>query len=405
MTGTQRLSLFVAFMALLSAIVFLPHTAAAAPRAELVADAQTGRIMYGQNINNLRHPASLTKIMTLYLTFAALEQGRIRLDDTITISEHATSMPASKLGLSPGDRLRVKDAILALVTLSANDIAVALGEYLGGSEGRFAQVMTQQAKALGMKRTVYQNASGLHDPDQVTTAFDQAILARAMMYHFPREYAYFKTRAYTYEGVTHRNHNRLMSRYSGMDGIKTGYIGPSGFNLVASARRDGRRLIGVVFGGRSAVTRDNRMAEILNHGFRQMVAENSKTPATTTPVLYAANDTARTAAAVPNADPIGEGDEQLESDRAPAKMQDAKKWAVQVGTFKNQRKGLSAIASAKRRASAVLKGATASVIKARNGRHILYRARFTGLSEKEARDACSSLTQAGHSCLTLPPRG
>jgi len=178
----------------------------------------------------------------------------------------------SKLGLEAGDRLRVRDAILGIVTQSANDAAVVLAEAIGGSETHFAEVMTHQARALGMMHTVYRNASGLHNFSQVTTAFDQAILARALLYHFPRYYRFFSAPSFTYNGVTHANHNHLMERYDGMDGIKTGFVNASGFNLVASAKRGGHRLVGVVFGGVTARSRDNLMAQLLDRGFARVYA-------------------------------------------------------------------------------------------------------------------------------------
>lgn len=425
-TGKTTPLLFVFFLVLLTSMN--PSPASAARTAELVADAQTGHILYGENIYSLRHPASLTKIMTLYLLFSAIEQGRLSLSDRIPVSQYAANMQPSNLGLDAGDSLRVKDAILAIVTQSANDVAVAVAEYLAGSEVRFAQLMTQQARALGMKRTVYQNASGLNDDDQVTTAFDQAILARAMLFHFPKMYGYFSTPSYSYGGLTHRNHNRLMARYSGMDGIKTGYIRTSGFNLVSSARRGNKRLIGIVFGGRTARSRDNRMAEILNHGFRQVYAASaSRQKFANVPVLRSGPDVAdetkgNASVVASTAEPVAEGDEEPINDQgasaasndpiAAAFTQNSSEvrtvstpatWTVQLGTFKNRKLSKAAIASARRQAPDYLRHAVSDVSTAKKGKRTLYRARLKGLSEKAARSACDSLTDAGRSCLTLPP--
>lgn len=254
--------------------------------AGLVMDAETGAILYQSNPDKVLYPASLTKMMTLLMTFDALENGRLSLNQRIRISNHAASMSPSKLGLKPGSSIRVEDAILALVTKSANDIAAALAEAIGGSESRFGQMMTQRARGIGMTRSRFYNASGLPNPGQVSTARDMAILARYIITHYPRYYRYFGTRSFTYGGVKHRNHNRLMETYQGMDGFKTGYINASGFNLVASAKRGNVRLIGVVFGGRTTVSRNNHMAELLDNGFAQMkdrvlMAQQNKTaPAT-----------------------------------------------------------------------------------------------------------------------------
>lgn len=238
--------------------------------ASLVMDADTGVILSSRYADSLRHPASLAKMMTLLLVFDALDRGDIRLKDRIYISKKAAAAQPSKLGLRAGSSIRVEDAILVLVTKSANDIAIATAEFLGGTESKFALQMTRRAQDIGMSRTVFRNASGLPDAKQVTTARDMAKLAVFILNRYPHYYGYFSTRTFTYQGKTYRNHNRLMSAYSGMDGFKTGYINASGFNLVASARRDGRRLIGIVFGGRTTATRNAHMAEILDAGFQKI---------------------------------------------------------------------------------------------------------------------------------------
>lgn len=238
--------------------------------AALVIDASTGEILFSRYADSPRHPASLAKMMTLLMVFDALERGDIKLKDRLHISNRAAAASPSKLGLSAGSSIRVEDAILALVTKSANDIAVAVAEYLGSSESNFALQMTRRARDLGMYSTTFRNASGLPDSRQVTTARDMARLATFIINRYPNYYHYFSTRTFTYQGKTHRNHNRLMETYSGMDGFKTGYINASGFNLVASARRDGRRLIGIVFGGRSTATRNSHMADLLNDGFNRI---------------------------------------------------------------------------------------------------------------------------------------
>ncbi|MBF0125679.1 MAG: D-alanyl-D-alanine carboxypeptidase [Magnetococcales bacterium] len=235
--------------------------------ADLVMDAKTGRILHSTSPDDLRHPASLTKMMTLYLTFQALKRGQLELEQRLSISQHAASQAPSKLGLRGGNTIRVEDALLGLVTKSANDATVVIAEALGGTEEGFARMMTNKARELGMQRTVFRNASGLHDPEQVTTARDMAILGYALIYHHPQFYPYFSREGFTYAGVRHNNHNNLMKRYQGMDGIKTGYIRASGFNLVASTVRGSTRLIAVVFGGRSAVLRDNRIAALMDQAF------------------------------------------------------------------------------------------------------------------------------------------
>jgi D-alanyl-D-alanine carboxypeptidase len=250
-------------------------TAAAPARAQIgseryaaiVLDHRTGGILVAANADETRHPASLTKMMTLYLVFEALAEGRIALNSSVPISEEAASRPPSKLGIPAGGSVTVEQAILALVTKSANDVAAALGELLGGSEERFGQIMTQRARSLGMTRTTFRNASGLPDWDQVTTARDMATLGRRLLLDFPDRYHYFGRTEAAFRGLRLRSHNRMLTSYEGVDGIKTGYIRASGFNIVTSASRDGRRVVGAVFGGSSWVERDQHMTALLDQGF------------------------------------------------------------------------------------------------------------------------------------------
>ena len=229
------------------------------PSSAFVIDVNSGAVLFQDSADSLRHPASLTKIMTLYLLFEQLDAGKIKLDTQLTVSARAASQAPSKLGLKPGQTIAVEDAIKALVTKSANDIAVVVAEAIGGNEDEFARQMTQKARALGMSRTVYRNASGLPDPDQVTSARDQALLGRAIQDRFPRHYRYFATPVFTYNGRAMRNHNKLLGSVAGIDGIKTGYTNASGFNLVSSMRRAGRHIVAVVLGGRSGGARDAQM--------------------------------------------------------------------------------------------------------------------------------------------------
>ena len=238
--------------------------------ASIVMDADTGMILRQSHADKVRHPASLTKMMTLMILFEYLDNKQITLKDRIPVSAKAAAAPPSKLGLTAGSSIRVEDAIYALVTKSANDVAVAVSEFMAGTEPRFAEAMTRRAREIGMDSTLFRNASGLPDPRQVTTARDMAKLARYILVRYPHHYHYFGTKQFTYRGQTYGNHNKLIHSYKGMDGFKTGYINASGFNLVASAKRDGRRIIGVVFGGRTSASRNSHMAEILDDGFRKL---------------------------------------------------------------------------------------------------------------------------------------
>jgi D-alanyl-D-alanine carboxypeptidase len=233
------------------------------PFASIVVDANSGATLSSTNPDSLRHPASLTKMMTLYLLFERLDAGKMSLDTEMPVSAHAAEQDPTKLGLRPGQTIRVEDAIKGLVTKSANDAAVVIAEAIGGDENDFARMMTRKARALGMTRTVYRNASGLPDDDQVTTARDQATLGRALQDRFPRYYRYFATTSFRFRGRIIRGHNHLLGSVDGVDGIKTGYIRSSGFNLVTNLRRGNRHLVGVVMGGRSSGSRDATMRSLL----------------------------------------------------------------------------------------------------------------------------------------------
>jgi len=231
--------------------------------AAIVVDANTGRVLFEKNSRDARYPASLTKMMTLYLLFEALDADRVSLDTQIPVSAYAAKRPPSKIGFKPGQTIDVRSAILALAVRSANDVAAAVGEYLGGSEERFAAMMTAKARALGMQSTTFRNASGLPDEGQRTTAHDMAILGMALRRHFPHHYHYFSNREFTFAGKVIRGHNNLLGKVVGADGLKTGYIRASGFNLVTSVGRGGRRIVAVVMGGETAKSRDAHMEELI----------------------------------------------------------------------------------------------------------------------------------------------
>jgi D-alanyl-D-alanine carboxypeptidase len=248
------------------------------PTASIVVDANSGAVMQATNADSPRHPASLTKIMTLYLLFERLEAGAIKLSSEMPVSPHAAAQAPSKLGLKPGETIRVEAAIRAIVTKSANDVAVITAEALAGDEVNFARMMTAKARALGMKNTTYRNASGLPDDQQITTARDQAILGRAIQDRFPTHYRYFATRTFEFRGKSVRNHNHLLGQVEGVDGIKTGYINASGFNIVTSARRNHRHVVAVVFGGRTAKARDARVISLINNNINIAAVKRTAPP-------------------------------------------------------------------------------------------------------------------------------
>ncbi len=264
----------LAALAMAPALVAMPGAARAqvgsARYSSIVIDNGSGRVMEAANADSLRYPASLTKLMTLYMAFEALRGHKLALGETVPVSGHAAAMEPSKLGLLPGTYFTVSDAILAIVTKSANDAACALGELVGGDEDRFAQMMTLRARALGMTSSTFRNASGLPDPQQTTTARDLAVLAHHLITDYPEYYHYFSEPVFYFHGRAIPNHDRMLQAYDGADGLKTGYTLAAGHNLVTSAMRGGVRLVGVVMGARSNPERDLHMASLLDDGFEQL---------------------------------------------------------------------------------------------------------------------------------------
>ena len=257
-----------------------PPAHAAGNSAVLVVDANTGRVLHQSAADELRHPASLAKMMTLYLTFELIEQGRLSYHTKIKVSANATAAAPTKLDLAEGEEIALIDAIKALITKSANDVAVAIAEHIAGSEERFAKLMTQKAHQLGMPATVFRNASGLPNDEQVTTARDMVTLALRLQDEFPKHYPLFATRTFTYKDETLKNHNTMLSSYEGTDGIKTGYTRASGFNLVASVHRGRKHVVGAIFGGSTAATRNAAMRTFLNMGLVKASNEKTRQPAT-----------------------------------------------------------------------------------------------------------------------------
>lgn len=443
------------FLLVLCCGLFFPASAQANPKyASIVVDAETGKVLRARNANKVLHPASLTKMMTLYMTFEALSSGRLKLSDRVTMSRHAAGMVPSKLNLPVGSSIKVEDAIYALVTKSANDVAAALGEKIAGSEWAFAQKMTSKARALGMKNTTFKNASGLHHKGQVTTARDMAILGRALIYNHPQYYRYFSTKNFSYRGSNYHNHNRLMSSYKGMDGIKTGYIHASGFNLVASAVRDDRRLVAVVLGGRTSKTRNAHMAEIMDEGFllaRKLpkariaslrVPKPERKPENITAVVLASFKPQTNAVAAEQDNSVemdallGQGDvdpgaaRRLETglmaiaahtgrsasisgvgqfdykaqDAAEtiAKSEKAKPstWSVQIGAFSSEEVSDHAIYVASRSLPPELRAnAISSTVPLTTGARTIYRARLEGFNEHTAQKACAYI----RNCMVISP--
>ncbi len=414
-TGTpsaiRRWHLELAIILLVLAFAFTASRPALAGSAALVIDADTGTVHYAYRADAPHPPASLTKMMTLYLAFEALRDGRLKAGQRLDVSRQAAHQRPSRLGLRRGRTIRVEDAILALVTKSANDASVVLAEALAGSEAEFARRMTARARSLGMTGTVFRNASGLHHPEQTTTARDMARLGRALIRDFPSQYQLFSTETFVWRGREFRNHNTMLASYAGIDGVKTGYIRQAGFNLVASAVRNGRRLIGVVLGGKSVERREWMMATMLDHGFQSWEEED---PQTETPALpYVTDPSGADAFDVvlrsvttlePQADAASQmSDDDVAEDEAHSGLDGT--WAIQVGAYHSAPPAREAATHALERFPSLLGHAHVLVTQVIRSGQRMFRARLTGLSESEAHISCRQLTRLGIPCLAVADTG
>ncbi|MGZ5870194.1 MAG: D-alanyl-D-alanine carboxypeptidase family protein [Croceibacterium sp.] len=403
---------------------WVPNPAVNGKDAYLILDATSGRELVADRADELRHPASLTKLMTLYLTFSALDSGRLSLGDALPVSINALNAPPTKMGLPPGGTVNVRDATMALVTRSANDAAIVLAEALGGDEATFAQLMTQKARQLGMTSTVYRNASGLPNREQVTTARDLARLAFALMRDFPHYYAVFSVQSYPYRGRVLENHNRMLLSYEGADGLKTGYTVASGFNLVMSAMRDNRRLIGVVMGGDSAGQRDRMMADLMDYGFAtaqsmrlsswtsiRKPASARYTATNFDPSLVIPESTPKAVAAAPAAalppmqavstDQRVAGPATPPATAAPGGPPIGS-WVIQVGSFSDSEAAQLAVGRASLALpDSVRSTASPTIDEVQMANKVFHRARLTNLSQAQAIDGCKQLEKRKIYCSAI----
>lgn len=448
-----------AIMLMACLAVVMSSTAQANPRyAAIVVDVESGEVLHAANADETRYPASLTKMMTLYLLFEELEKGAMRLNQPLPVSAQAEAMPASKLWLKRGSTITVEEAILALVVRSANDVAVVVAEALGGSERQFGHMMTAKARDLGMRSTVFRNASGLPDAGQTTSARDMATLSIRLMQDFPQYYHYFSRQSFTYRGTTHNSHNRLVRNYPGADGMKTGFIRASGFNVATSAVRDGRRLVSVVMGGFTAASRDAHMADLLDRGFvraslygrgdwvaqadfsgERMNTQGvpARAPATPPPARQLERQLAtlqpapareperqlaslQPPAPLPSAEPSlpqaaqGSANDPIRelisrSEPAPVRSETLHRlepagssggWGVQVGAFSSQDNARHLASRAADRLSRDLLQARVDIDEVA-GAQTIFRARLVNLDENQAYRACRSLAQEGMDCMVI----
>ena len=376
-------------------------SSAHAKYASFIINENTKRIYHNANADTRNYPASLTKIMTLYLVFDALKSKKISMNSKFKVSKRATRQPPSKLNLSAGSNITVKNAILALVTKSANDVATVIAENLGKSERNFAKLMTRKAKKLGMTRTTFRNASGLPNRGQLSTARDMATLGIAIRKNHPKFFKLFKTKSFIYKGIKYTNHNNLLGSYSGTDGIKTGYTNASGFNLVASVERNGQRIIGVVFGGKKARSRDKHMVTLLNKYFKTSLSK---------PLVRIAKPSE-----LPKIRPkIVMAEKNIKNFKIPPKITNniipnnvEEDWFIQIGAFKNRLNAHKAARNARNIVPEQLGNLPASLSKitkssTNNNLQYLWRVRFVELAENQARSVCAELWTSGLSCIPLP---
>ena len=376
-------------------------SSAHAKYASFIINENTKRIYHNANADTRNYPASLTKIMTLYLVFDALKSKKISMNSKFKVSRRATRQPPSKLNLSAGSNITVKNAILALVTKSANDVATVIAENLGKSERNFAKLMTRKAKKLGMTRTTFRNASGLPNRGQLSTARDMATLGIAIRKNHPKFFKLFKTKSFIYKGIKYTNHNNLLGSYSGTDGIKTGYTNASGFNLVASVERNGQRIIGVVFGGKKARSRDKHMVTLLNKYFKTSLSK---------PLVRIAKPSE-----LPKIRPkIVMAEKNIKNFKIPPKITNniipnniEEDWFIQIGAFKNRLNAHKAARNARNVVPEQLGNLPASLSKitkssTNNNLQYLWRVRFVELAENQARSVCAELWTSGLSCIPLP---
>ncbi len=360
--------------------------AQAAATSSILIDAETGEVLSASNADYQRYPASLTKVMTLYITFNALEKGLIKFVDKLTVSRKAANRSPSKLGLRPGQKITVRDAVLALIVKSANDCATVLAEGLGYSEEKFAQTMTDVARELGMNNTTFVNASGLPDRRQKTTARDMALLGAAMYHHFPEYYKLFATKKFTYNGRTYHTHNHLLKSFAGADGMKTGFTNAAGYNIITSAEREGHRVIAVTMGHNSIKKRDTKVASLMNQGLRKLALSEK----VETPNLYAKTETLKE-----------ELRPQLLADTA-AEDDIEESWAIQIGAFSNYAKARNYALKIKKELYRRYADKTRIDIEpTQKGAAIVYRSKLVGFAKNEADKTCSNLKKANRSCIVI----
>lgn len=392
--------------------IILYSAQAHAGYADLILDANTGKVLSSKNADVLNHPASLTKMMTLYMTFEALYDGRLSWDQRITMTKNGAATIPTKLGVPAGKTFTVREAVLGMIIKSANDAAEAMGDHLAGSEAKFAAAMTRKARQLGMSRTTFRNASGLPNSRQVTTARDMATLAVALMRDYPKEYALFSERSFVFRGRKITGHNNLMYRYKGMDGIKTGYTNASGFNLVSAVNDNGRHVVGVVLGGKTARSRDARMAALLDaampaaslrgHSAIAKASVLDDFDLSNIPLPTSPDRTEGIEVASVSADVTG----SIQATDAMPAAGNGGRWEIQIAATDSDKAAKNLLSKAQSDALAGFSEISPYTQRIKSNAATLYRARFTGFDDRSsAASACKALKSHSYSCLVLANEG
>ena len=426
--------IFIVFIFMLSLLI---GQRAEARYAAIVIDADSGDVLHSINANTRNYPASLTKMMTLYLLFEALDQGHVELNQQMTVSRNATQARPSKLGLRRGERITIQDAIEALIAKSANDIAVVVAEELSGSVQAFAKAMTKRARKLGMRHTTFRNPHGLPNRGHLSSARDMAVLSRFLIKDFPHYYNYFATKKFKFRGRDYKNHNKLLEFYTGADGIKTGYTKAAGYNLAASAERNGNRIIAVVFGGKTAKFRDLHVRKLLDKGFAKLSIEEgsrndypAKDNAAKTYFAekqeYNKNTLLKSKTSLPpfknswpeefvkKFDPVQTSTPNLENRTTDvaklitpvvrASIGKPRTWMIQIGAYVQIAAAVRQAIYAAEKLSALGKDYEVTIMTGKSNARSVYRARLSGLNKKGAIEACSQLKKHKFDCFPMSPQ-
>lgn len=414
------------YLAILVVLCVAGRQPAEARYAAIVVDANSGAVLHSINADTRNYPASLTKMMTLFMLFEALDQGTLVLHKEMIVSRRATRARPSKLGLGRGERITVKEAISALIAKSANDVAIVVAEELAGSVRAFAKAMTRRAQELGMERTTFRNPHGLPNRGHLSTARDMALLSRLLIERFPHYYDYFATRKFSFRGRKYTNHNKLLGRYTGADGIKTGYTHAAGYNLAASAERDGHRIIAVVFGGKTAKFRDRHVKKLLDKGFAKLSdlsvpgANPAPAPKPRAPkadpqpfadphpaqsiAAEEARELARQIAAEAALPPFTNATTAAAAEPAKPAAKGKGGWMIQIGAYFKMAPAARRANKAAKNLSEIGKNFDIAVMTGERKNRTVYRARLAGLSRQDAYDACRRLKRHKFDCIPMSPR-